>query len=79
MMPAPGVTPFGDGASTRISAGVRPLSQGTIRIQPGQGVLSIGPDVDPEDVYEGPANPVNPSVPTGQAVVSGETICALRR
>ncbi|MBI5501331.1 MAG: pre-peptidase C-terminal domain-containing protein [Deltaproteobacteria bacterium] len=74
MMPAPGITStVGEGAP-QVSAGVRPLSQGTLRIRPGQGVISLGPEEVPEAPYDGPVNPINPEVPTGQTVTSGQTI-----
>ncbi|MBN1771204.1 MAG: caspase family protein [Deltaproteobacteria bacterium] len=74
LMPAPGVQSLVGGESgPSLQAGLRPVRQGLISIQPGVGVVLLQPGVQPAPVEPGP--PVAPEgPPVGEPIGSGETI-----
>lgn len=74
LMPAPGVRSLlGGGAPQSVQAGIRPVRQGQLSIQPGAGVVIVQPGAEPPPVE--PAPPVeSEGPPAGQPIGSGESV-----
>lgn len=74
LMPAPGVRSLvGGGGGATVQAGIHPVRQGRISIQPGAGVVMVQPGSEPPPATSSPATGPEER-PSGQPIGNGETV-----